>query len=654
MSDKVYQVPAEWAKRAFIKEADYKEMYRRSLAEPDGFWAEQGQRIHWMKPFTKVKNTSFDKANVSIKWFEDGATNASYNCIDRHLHQRGDQTAIIWEGDDPKDAKHITYRELHDEVCRFANILRNRNVKKGDRVTIYLPMIPEAAYAMLACARIGAIHSVVFGGFSPDSLAGRIEDCKSNVIITADEGLRGGRKVPLKANADAAIAKLPKTAVAVDHVIVVKRTGTPVNMEPGRDVWYHEAKEVVTAECPCAEMNAEDPLFILYTSGSTGRPKGVLHTTAGYLIYTAMTHQYVFDYHDGDIYWCTADVGWVTGHSYIVYGPLANGATTLMFEGVPNYPSMSRFWDVIDKHKVNIFYTAPTAIRALMQAGDGPVTKTSRASLRLLGSVGEPINPEAWEWYHRVVGDGRCPIVDTWWQTETGGILITPLPGATPLKPGSATLPFFGIVPQIVDAEGKVQEGATSGNLCIADSWPGQMRTVYGDHQRFIDTYFSAYPGKYFTGDGCRRDEDGYYWITGRVDDVINVAGHRLGTAEVESALVAHPKVSEAAVVGYPHDIKGQGIYAYVTLMAGENPTEALRKELVQWVRTEIGPIASPDLIQFAPNLPKTRSGKIMRRILRKIAEDEFGNLGDTSTLADPAVVDDLVSNRQNKSKESA
>ena len=654
MSDKVYQVPAEWAKRAFIKEADYKEMYRRSLAEPDGFWAEQGQRIHWMKPFTKVKNTSFDKANVSIKWFEDGATNASYNCIDRHLHQRGDQTAIIWEGDDPKDAKHITYRELHDEVCRFANILRNRNVKKGDRVTIYLPMIPEAAYAMLACARIGAIHSVVFGGFSPDSLAGRIEDCKSNVIITADEGLRGGRKVPLKANADAAIAKLPKTAVAVDHVIVVKRTGTPVNMEPGRDVWYHEAKEVVTAECPCAEMNAEDPLFILYTSGSTGRPKGVLHTTAGYLIYTAMTHQYVFDYHDGDIYWCTADVGWVTGHSYIVYGPLANGATTLMFEGVPNYPSMSRFWDVIDKHKVNIFYTAPTAIRALMQAGDGPVTKTSRASLRLLGSVGEPINPEAWEWYHRVVGDGRCPIVDTWWQTETGGILITPLPGATPLKPGSATLPFFGIVPQIVDAEGKVQEGATSGNLCIADSWPGQMRTVYGDHQRFIDTYFSAYPGKYFTGDGCRRDEDGYYWITGRVDDVINVAGHRLGTAEVESALVAHPKVSEAAVVGYPHDIKGQGIYAYVTLMAGVEPTEALRKELVQWVRTEIGPIASPDLIQFAPNLPKTRSGKIMRRILRKIAEDEFGNLGDTSTLADPAVVDDLVSNRQNKSKESA
>jgi len=503
---------------------------------------------------------------------------------------------------------------------------------------------------MLACARIGAIHSVVFGGFSPDSLAGRIEDCLSNVVITADEGLRGGRKVPLKANTDAAIAK----AGGVDHVIVVKRTGAPVDMDPVRDVWYHEAAEMVTAECPCAEMNAEDPLFILYTSGSTGRPKGVLHTTAGYLVYVAMTHQYVFDYHDGDIFWCTADVGWVTGHSYIVYGPLANGATTLMFEGVPNYPSNSRFWEVIDKHKVNIFYTAPTAIRALMQAGDAPVTKTSRASLRLLGSVGEPINPEAWEWYHRVVGDGRCPIVDTWWQTETGGILITPLPGATRLKPGSATRPFFGIVPQIVDAEGKVQEGATSGNLCIADSWPGQMRTVYGDHARFVETYFSTYPGKYFTGDGCRRDEDGYYWITGRVDDVINVAGHRLGTAEVESALVAHPKVSEAAVVGYPHNIKGQGIYAYVTLMAGEHPTEELRKELVQWVRTEISAIASPDLIQFAPSLPKTRSGKIMRRILRKIAEDEFGNLGDTSTLADPAVVDDLVNNRQNKSKESA
>jgi acetyl-CoA synthetase len=647
MSDKVYEVPADWAKRAFINGAKYRTMYGRSLADPGGFWADEGLRIHWFKHFTKVKNTSFDPHHVSIKWFEDGTTNAAYNCIDRHLGERADQVAIIWEGDDPKDSKKITYRELHDQVCRMANVLRNRNVEKGDRVTIYLPMIPEAAYAILACARIGAIHSVVFGGFSPDSLAGRIEDCESKVVITADEGLRGGRKVPLKANTDAAIAKL--SGDAVDHVIVVRRTGAAVDMLPGRDVWYHEAADMVTSDCPCAEMGAEDPLFILYTSGSTGRPKGVLHTTGGYLVYAAMTHQYVFDYHEGDIYWCTADVGWVTGHSYIVYGPLANGATTLMFEGVPNYPTVSRFWEVVDKHKVNIFYTAPTAIRALMQSGDEPVKKTSRASLRLLGSVGEPINPEAWEWYHRVVGDGRCPIVDTWWQTETGGILITPLPGAIALKPGSATLPFFGVVPEIVDAEGKVLQGAVTGNLCIADSWPGQMRTVYGDHQRFVETYFSAYPGKYFTGDGCRRDEDGYYWITGRVDDVINVAGHRMGTAEVESALVAHPKVSEAAVVGYPHDIKGQGIYAYVTLMAGEQPSEALRKELVQWVRTEIGPIASPDLIQFAPNLPKTRSGKIMRRILRKIAEDEFSNLGDTSTLADPAVVDDLVTHRQNK-----
>jgi acetyl-CoA synthetase len=646
MADKVYEVPAAWTKRAFIDAAKYRAMYDRSLADPDGFWAEEAKRIHWFRHFTKVKNTSFDPHDVSIKWFEDGTTNAAYNCIDRHLATRGDQVAIIWEGDDPEESKKITYKELHDQVCRLANVLRNRNVEKGDRVTIYLPMIPEAVYAILACARIGAIHSVVFGGFSPDSLAGRIEDCQSKVIITADEGLRGGRKVPLKANTDAAIEKIGGD---VDHVVVVRRTGAPVDMLPGRDVWYHDAIEVVTAECPCAEMHAEDPLFILYTSGSTGRPKGVLHTTAGYLVFTAMTHQYVFDYHDGDIYWCTADVGWVTGHSYIVYGPLANGATTLMFEGVPNYPTMSRFWEVIDKHKVNIFYTAPTAIRALMQAGDEPVKKTSRASLRVLGSVGEPINPEAWEWYYHVVGDGRCPIVDTWWQTETGGILITPLPGAIALKPGSATLPFFGVIPQIVDAEGKVLDGASTGNLCIADSWPGQMRTVYGDHQRFVDTYFKAYPGKYFTGDGCRRDEDGYYWITGRVDDVINVAGHRMGTAEVESALVAHPKVSEAAVVGYPHDIKGQGIYAYVTLMAGEQPTEALRKELVQWVRTEIGPIASPDLIQFAPNLPKTRSGKIMRRILRKIAEDEYGNLGDTSTLADPAVVDDLVTHRQNK-----
>jgi acetyl-CoA synthetase len=645
MSDKIFEIPPEWTKRAYVRDADYQRMYERSIADPDGFWAEQAERIHWYRPPTKVKNTSFDPNRVSIKWFEDGFTNAAYNCIDRHLAKRGDQTAIIWEGDDPKDSRKITYNELHDEVCRFANVLRNRNVEKGDRVTIYLPMIPEAAYAILACARIGAIHSVVFGGFSPESLAGRIEDCQSNVVITADEGLRGGRKVPLKANTDAAIAKVG----GVDHVIVVRRTGAAVDMEPGRDVWYHEAAEMVTSECPCTEMNAEDPLFILYTSGSTGKPKGVLHTTGGYLLFVSLTHQLVFDYHDGDIYWCTADVGWVTGHSYIVYGPLANGATSLMFEGVPNYPSTSRFWEVIDKHKVNTFYTAPTAIRALMQAGDAPVKKTSRASLRLLGSVGEPINPEAWEWYHRVVGDGRCPIVDTWWQTETGGILITPLPGATRLKPGSATRPFFGVAPQVVDAEGKVLDGAATGNLCIADSWPGQMRTVYGDHQRFVDTYFKAYPGKYFTGDGCRRDADGYYWITGRVDDVINVAGHRLGTAEVESALVAHPKVSEAAVVGYPHDIKGQGIYAYVTLMAGEHPTEDLRKELTGWVRKEIGPIASPDLIQFAPNLPKTRSGKIMRRILRKIAEDEYGNLGDTSTLADPAVVDDLVTNRQNK-----
>jgi acetyl-CoA synthetase len=645
MSEKIYEVPAEWKQRALVDDAKYRDMYARSIKDPDGFWGEQAKRIHWMRPFSKVKNTSFGPGDVSIKWFEDGVTNVAYNCIDRHLANRGDQVAIIWEGDDPKNQKYITYQELHDEVCRFANILRNRNVEKGDRVTIYMPMIPEAVYAMLACARIGAIHSVVFGGFSPDSLAGRIEDCQSKVVITADEGLRGGRKVYLKANTDAAIAKVG----GVDHVIVVRHTAGTVEMDPIRDVWYHEAADVVTSECPCAEMNAEDPLFILYTSGSTGKPKGVLHTTGGYLVYAAMTHQYVFDYQDGDIYWCTADVGWVTGHSYIVYGPLANGATTLMFEGVPNYPSMSRFWEVVDKHKVNIFYTAPTAIRALMQAGDAPVAKTSRASLRLLGSVGEPINPEAWEWYHRVVGDGRCPIVDTWWQTETGGILITPLPGATPLKPGSATRPFFGIVPQIVNPEGQVLDGEVAGNLCLADSWPGQMRTVFGDHQRFIDTYFKTYPGKYFTGDGARRDADGYYWITGRVDDVINVAGHRLGTAEIESALVAHPKVSEAAVVGYPHDIKGTGIYAYVTLMTGEQPSEALRKELTDWVRKEIGPIASPDLIQFSPGLPKTRSGKIMRRILRKIAEDESGNLGDTSTLADPGVVEDLVNNRQNK-----
>jgi acetyl-CoA synthetase len=645
MSDKIYPVPAGWAERAYVDDAKYRAMYQASIDDPEAFWGEHGRRIHWYTPYSRVKNTSFAPGAVSIRWYEDGTTNAAYNCIDRHLPARANQTAIIFEGDDPSESRHITYQELHDEVARFANVLRLRGVEKGDRVTIYMPMIPEAAYAMLACARLGAVHSVVFGGFSPDSLAGRIEDCQSKIVITADEGLRGGRKIPLKANVDAAIERVG----GVDHVVVVRRTGGAVDMLPGRDVWLHEAAALVTSECPCEEMNAEDPLFILYTSGSTGKPKGVLHTTGGYLVYASMTHQYVFDYHDGDIFWCTADVGWVTGHSYIVYGPLANGATTLMFEGVPTYPSNSRCWEVIDKHKVNIFYTAPTAIRALMQAGDEPVKKTSRASLRLLGSVGEPINPEAWEWYHRVVGDGRCPIVDTWWQTETGGILITPLPGATAMKPGSATRPFFGIKPEIVGPDGDVLDGAVSGNLVITDSWPGQMRTVYGDHARFMETYFSTYSDKYFTGDGCRRDEDGYYWITGRVDDVLNVSGHRLGTAEVESALVAHKTVSEAAVVGYPHPIKGQGIYAYVTLMAGVQPSEELRKELVAWVRQEIGPIASPDLLQFAPGLPKTRSGKIMRRILRKIAEDEYQNLGDTSTLADPAVVDDLVADRQNK-----
>ena len=641
MSEKTYPVSAEWAQRAYVDDARYKAMYDQSINDPNAFWGEHGKRIDWIKPYTKVKNTSYDPHNVSIKWFEDGVTNVSMNCIDRHLAKRADQTAIIWEGDNPNQSKHITYRELHEQVCRFANVLKAHGVKKGDRVTIYLPMIPEAAYAMLACARVGAIHSIVFGGFSPDSLAGRIDGAKSDVMITADEGLRGGRGVPLKANADAAAEKAP-----VKTMIVVRRTGGKVDMKPGRDVWYHEEIARVSADCPPEPMNAEDPLFILYTSGSTGAPKGVVHTTGGYLVFASMTHQYVFDYHEGDIYWCTSDVGWVTGHSYIVFGPLANGATTVMFEGIPNYPNDSRFWDVIDKHKVNIFYTAPTAIRALMQKGEEPVRKTSRATLRLLGSVGEPINPEAWEWYHRVVGENRCPIVDTWWQTETGGILITPLPGATALKPGSATRPFFGVRPEIVDAEGKTLHGACEGNLVLTDSWPGQMRTVYGDHQRFVQTYFSTYPGTYFTGDGCRRDADGYYWITGRVDDVINVSGHRMGTAEVESALVAHEAVSEAAVVGYPHDIKGQGIYAYVTLMTGREPSEALRKELVAWVRKEIGPIASPDVIQFAPGLPKTRSGKIMRRILRKIAENELGSLGDTSTLADPAVVDDLVRNR--------
>ncbi len=647
MSDKVYDVPAEWAKRAWIDHAKYEEMYKHSLSDPEGFWGEHGKRIDWFKPYTKVKNTSFDAHNVSIKWFEDGVTNVAYNCVDRHLPKRANQTAIIWEGDNPAESRRITYAELTDEVNRFANVLHFHGVRKGDRVTIYLPMIPEVAYAMLACARIGAIHSVVFGGFSADALAGRITDAKSEVVITADEGLRGGRKVPLKANADIAVQK----AGGVRHVLVVKRTGGEIDWTPGRDVWVHEAAERVSTKCPAEPVNAEDPLFILYTSGSTGTPKGVVHTTGGYLVFAAMTHQYVFDYHEGDIYWCTADVGWVTGHSYILYGPLANGATTLMFEGIPNYPSLSRFWEVVDKHQVNIFYTAPTAIRSLMGAGEEPVKKTSRKSLRLLGTVGEPINPEAWEWYHRVVGEHRCPIVDTWWQTETGGILITPLPGAIKLKPGSATFPFFGVLPEIVDAGGEVLQGPCEGNLVIADSWPGMMRTVYGDHARFVNTYFSAYLGKYFTGDGARRDADGFYWITGRVDDVINVAGHRMGTAEVESALVAHPKVSEAAVVGYPHDIKGQGIYAYVTVMSGVEPTEELRKELVAWVRKEIGPIAQPDLIQFAPGLPKTRSGKIMRRILRKIAENEYGALGDTSTLADPAVVGDLIDKRQNRGK---
>ncbi|HVP85308.1 MAG TPA: acetate--CoA ligase [Rhizomicrobium sp.] len=641
MSDTLIPVPDAWKKRALIDRAKYEEMYARSVKDPNGFWAEQAGRIDWIKPFTKVKNVSWQPEDLHIKWFEDGSLNVSANCIDRHLPKRAKQTAILWEGDDPSQSKAITYEELHREVCRFANVLKAHNVKKGDRVTIYLPMIPEAAYAMLACARIGAVHSVVFAGFSPDSLAGRILDCASTVVLTSDEGLRGGKPIPLKMNTDLALAQCPD----VKTVVVVKRTGAKVHIHAGRDVWYHEAAAKVSTDCPAVEMNAEDPLFVLYTSGSTGKPKGVLHTSGGYLMYAAFTHQYVFDYHDGDIYWCTADVGWVTGHSYIVYGPLANGATTLMFEGVPNHPTTSRFWEVIDKHKVNIFYTAPTAIRALMREGEAPVKKTSRASLRLLGSVGEPINPEAWLWYYRNVGDSRCPVVDTWWQTETGGILISPLPGATDLKPGSATKPLFGIQPQLVDADGKVLEGAAAGNLVLLDSWPGQMRTVYGDHQRFIDTYFKTYRGKYFTGDGCRRDEDGYYWITGRVDDVINVSGHRLGTAEIESALVEHHSVAEAAVVGFPHDIKGQGIYAYVTLTLEATPSDKLAEELKAFVSKHLSPIAKPDAIQFAPGLPKTRSGKIMRRILRKIAEGDTSNLGDTSTLADPGVVTDLVKN---------
>jgi len=644
----VHKVKPAWKKNALIDNETYLKWYAESVKNPDRFWGKHGKRIDWFKPFTKVKNTSF-KGKVSIRWFEDGVTNVSYNCIDRHLKKRGNQTAIIWEGDNPYDDKKVTYNELYEHVCRMANVLKKHGVKKGDRVTIYMPMIVETAYAMLACARIGAIHSVVFGGFSPDSLAGRIVDAESTFVITADEGLRGGKPVPLKENTDKAIDIAARQHVLVKKVLVVRRTGGRIGWANGRDLWWHDEAASVKPDCPPEKMKAEDPLFILYTSGSTGKPKGVLHTTAGYLVFVSMTHQYVFDYHDGDIYWCTADVGWVTGHSYILYGPLANGATTLMFEGVPNYPSQSRFWEIIDKHRVNIFYTAPTALRALMGAGDEHVKKTSRKSLKVLGSVGEPINPEAWEWYYKVVGESRVPVVDTWWQTETGGILISPLPGATDLKAGSATRPFFGVQPQLVDNDGVVLEGAADGNLCIVDSWPGQMRTVYGDHDRFVQTYFSTYKGKYFTGDGCRRDEDGYYWITGRVDDVINVSGHRMGTAEVESALVSHDKVSEAAVVGYPHDIKGQGIYCYVTLMAGEQGSDALRKELVAHVRNEIGPIASPDQIQFAPGLPKTRSGKIMRRILRKIAEDEYKALGDISTLADPAVVDDLVANRQNK-----
>ncbi|MGE0254590.1 MAG: acetate--CoA ligase [Alphaproteobacteria bacterium] len=646
-ANELFAVPEAWAKRAWVDDAGYRAMYERSIKDPVAFWGEQGKRIDWMKPYTQVKDVSWDEHDLHVRWFLDGTLNASVNCLDRHLAKRGDQTAIIWEGDDPAESSTLTYRELHRRVCRLANGLKSLGVRKGDRVTIYLPMIPEIAVAMLACARIGAVHSVVFGGFSPDSIAGRIEDCGSNIVITADEGVRGGRKIPLKANVDEALTN-PRVKT-VEKVIVVRRTGAKVAWHDHRDVDYADLVARQSDTCAPEEMGAEDPLFILYTSGSTGRPKGVLHTTGGYMVYASMTHQYVFDYHDGDIYWCTADCGWITGHSYIVYGPLANGATTLIFEGLPNWPDASRHWQVCDKHQVNIYYTAPTAIRALMREGEAPVKKTSRKSIRLLGTVGEPINPEAWLWYHNVVGEGRCPIVDTWWQTETGGIMITPLPGATATKPGSATRPFFGIEPLLVDDQGRELKGAATGNLCIANSWPGQMRTVYGDHQRFIDTYFRMYPGLYFTGDGCRRDEDGYYWITGRVDDVINVSGHRLGTAEIESALVAHPKVAESAVVGCPHDLKGQGIYAYVTLKLGEAPSDALRKELVQWVRKEIGPIATPDFIQWAPGLPKTRSGKIMRRILRKIAANEHDQLGDTTTLADPAVVTDLVDNRANR-----
>lgn len=643
-TSKVYPIKDAARNRAWVDADGYAALYQRSVDDPEGFWGEMGQRLDWIKPYTRVKNTSYYPHNVSIKWYEDGVLNASANCLDRHLATRADQTALLFEGDDPNISRHITYRELYEDTCKFANVLKAQGVRKGDVVTIYMPMIPETAVAMLACARIGAVHSVVFGGFSPEALAARIENGRSKWVITADEGVRGGRRIPLKKNVDLALANPAVTTV--ERVLVVQRTGNEVPWNAGRDIWYHEQMAQASVDCPPEPMNAEDPLFMLYTSGSTGAPKGVLHTTGGYLVYAALTHQYVFDYHDGDVYWCTADFGWVTGHSYILYGPLANGAISVLFEGVPNYPDASRIGKVVDKHQVNILYTAPTAIRALMAEGESWMKQSQRSSLRLLGSVGEPINPEAWEWYYRVVGDERCPIVDTWWQTETGGILISPLPGATPLKPGAATKPLFGIQPALVDAEGNILDGATDGNLVILDSWPGQMRTIFGDHERFVQTYFSTYKGMYFTGDGARRDADGDYWITGRVDDVLNVSGHRLGTAEVESALVAHPKVAEAAVVGYPHDIKGQGIYVYVTLMHGEEPSDALRQELVQWVRKEIGAIASPDIIQWAPGLPKTRSGKIMRRILRKIAANECEALGDTSTLADPGVVDDLIRGR--------
>jgi acetyl-CoA synthetase len=642
---KIYPVPESIRQRALIDEQGYNERYKTSISEPEAFWRKEAQRIDWIEPFTEVKDVSFARDDLHVRWFADGKLNASANCLDRHLAERGDRVAIIWESDDGEEVRHITYRDLHEDVCKLANALRSLGAKKGDRITIYLPMIPEAVVAMLACARIGAIHSVVFGGFSPEALRGRIEDCKSTLVITADEGLRGSKVIPLKSNVDAALEEVSGTEVS--SVVVVRRTGGDIQWHGERDKWYHEITAGAPAECEPEVMGAEDPLFILYTSGSTGKPKGVLHTTGGYLVYVSLTHELVFNYHPGDVYWCAADIGWVTGHSYIVYGPLANGATQVMYEGLPNWPDASRIWHIVDRHGVNIIYTAPTAIRALMREGDEPVRKTSRSSLQILGTVGEPINPEAWEWYYRIVGEERCPIVDTWWQTETGGMLITPLASATPLKPGSATKPFFGVMPGIADHEGNLREGEAVGNLVLLDSWPGQMRTVYGDHQRFVDTYFSQFEGMYFTGDGAHRDADGYYWITGRVDDVINVSGHRMGTAEVESALVAHPKVAEAAVVGFPHEIKGQGIYAYVTLVAGCEPTEELRKELRNCVREEIGPIATPDVIQWAPALPKTRSGKIMRRILRKVAADEFDSLGDTSTLADPGVVDDLIANRR-------